>query len=113
ITLDVSYTGLDSQRVRVVVPSGGEEVVRVDLTSETYRMEVFRVSELREGNAMALTEQRNAMNVKNVVATDAFGHSRDGNVAELLVLLPGVVGTMVGNDVRSVMVRGIDSNLGS
>lgn len=113
VTLQVSYTGLDPQEVRVNVPAGGEGAVDVALTSSAYQMAAFQVSELREGNAMALTEQRNAMNVKNVVATDAFGHSRDGNVAELLVLLPGVVGNMVGNDIRSVMIRGMDSNLGS
>ncbi|MGH9895418.1 MAG: TonB-dependent receptor plug domain-containing protein, partial [bacterium] len=113
VTLEVSYTGLDPRQITVIVPGAGERAVDVALTSETYKMEAFQVSELREGNAMALTEQRNAMNVKNVVATDAFGHSRDGNVAELLVLLPGVVGTLVGNDIRTVMVRGMNANLGS
>ncbi|MGH7944814.1 MAG: TonB-dependent receptor, partial [Opitutaceae bacterium] len=78
-----------------------------------HQLEAYKVSELLEGNAAAITEQRNAMNVKNVAATDAFGSLRDGNVAELLVLMPGVVGEMVGNDIRTVMIRGFNANLGS
>lgn len=113
VGLEVTYTGLDPQIVRVSVPPSGERVVDVQLTSKAFKMETFKVSELREGNAMAITQQRNAMNVKEVVATDAFGNLRDGNPAELLILLPGVVGDYVGSDIRSVQIRGFAANLGS
>ncbi len=111
ITLRVTYTGLDPQTIRA--EGTGDRTVEVALTSSTVRMETFKVSELREGAAMAATQQRNAMNVKEVAATDAFGSLRDGNPAELLVLLPGVVGDFVGSDIRSVQIRGFAANLGS
>lgn len=113
VSLEITYTGLDPQIVRVPVPPTGDRVVDVALTSKAVKMETFKVSELVEGNAMAITQQRNAMNVKEVVATDAFGNLRDGNPAELLVLLPGVSGEWVGNDIRSVQIRGFAANLGS
>ena len=112
LTLEVSYTGLDSQTVRVPA-TRNTEPLEIALTSQIHRLEAYKVSELLEGNAAAITEQRNAMNFKNVAATDAFGSLRDGNVAELLVLMPGVVGEMVGNDIRTVMIRGFNANLGS
>jgi len=113
VSLEISYTGLDREVLTVAVPAGAERVVDVALSTKTVKLDTFKVSELREGNAMAITQQRNAMNVKEVVATDAYGHLRDGNPAELLVLLPGVAGEWVGNDIRSVQIRGFAANLGS
>jgi TonB-dependent receptor len=112
VSLTVTYTGLDPKNVQL----GGaqsRENLEIELTSQVYTLEAFKVSELIEGNAAAITQQRVAMNVKNVAATDAFGSLRDGNVAELLVLMPGVVGEMVGNDIRTVQIRGFNANLGS
>ncbi|MGH8017869.1 MAG: hypothetical protein ACREIA_06185 [Opitutaceae bacterium] len=48
------------------------------------------VSSAIEGNAKAMMEQRAAMNMKNVVASDAFGNLSEGNVGELLQYLPAV-----------------------
>ncbi|MSU50303.1 MAG: TonB-dependent receptor [Opitutus sp.] len=112
-TLVASYAGLSSKTVEVEVPSAGVVHVDIALTSEIYAMNAFKVSEMREGNTKALTLQRNAMNPKEVVATDAFGNLSDGNVGELLVLLPGVVGEYVGSDVRTVGIRGFSPDLGS
>ena len=87
-------------------------VRNVALSSDYYKLEAFNVTEAREGSARAIVEQRNAANIKSVVATDAFGNLRDGNVAELLSRLPGLSVLYSSNDIRNVMVRGIDSNLG-
>ena len=111
-TLAVSYPGLDAQQVSVAA-QGGQTIVRnVALSSEYYRLEAFNVTEAREGSARAIAEQKNASNIKSVVATDSFGNLRDGNVAELLSRLPGLSVLYSSNDIRNVMVRGIDSSLG-
>lgn len=112
-TLVASYAGLSSKTVEIDVPPDGAILVDIALTSEVYAMDAFKVSEIREGSAKALTLQRNAMNPKEVVATDAFGNLSDGNVGELLVLLPGVVGEYVGSDVRTVGIRGFSPDLGT
>ncbi|MGH8018747.1 MAG: TonB-dependent receptor, partial [Opitutaceae bacterium] len=111
VVLVVSYTGLETERV-AVTPSEAHSL-DVVLGSNLVQLEEYVVSELREGNAHAITQQKNAINVKEVVSTDAFGNLRDGNVAELLVQLPGVVGEWVSNDIRSVQIRGFSSNLGT
>lgn len=112
-TLEVSYTGLTTQRVPVTASSGQRAVADVALTSDIYMMDAFTVAGLREGQALAITQQRNAANVKNVAATDAFGNIADGNAAEALRLLPGVSAINDENESRFVMVRGIDANLNS
>lgn len=112
-TLEVSYTGLTTKRVPVAPTGGQKVVVNVGLGSDVYIMDKFTVAGIREGQAMAITQQRNAPNVKNVAATDAFGGVADGNPAEALRLLPGVSAINDENESRFVMVRGIDANLNS
>ena len=41
----------------------------------------FTVSSRREGTAKAIMEQRNSMNVKNVIASDTFGDMMENNIA--------------------------------
>jgi hypothetical protein len=68
VTLEVSYTGLTTQRITVLVSAGQRTVRNVEMTSEVYRMDAFTVAGIREGQAAAITQQRNAPNVKNVTA---------------------------------------------
>jgi TonB-dependent receptor len=112
-TLTVSYTGLERQTLTVNVPAGGRVTRQVELSSGIYRMEAFTVSGPREGSAAAITRQREAPNVKNVVAADSFGNIADGNIGDFLQQMPGITAVYVGADVRSVQIRGIDGALNS
>lgn len=112
-TLTISYPGLDSAARTVEVTPGHETHEAVALASEIYKMDVFTVAGEREGNARALTQQRGAENVKNVVASDAFGSLVEGNIGVLLQRLPGVGTQLVGGDIRTVFIRGVDPALNS
>lgn len=109
-TVIVSYTGLDEQRATLMVPAGGSVVRDFALTAEVYRLNPFVVASEREGNALAVTLQRQAPNVKNVLSADAFG-SLAGNPAELLERVTGVVVERVGGDARFISIRGVPGQL--
>jgi len=111
-TLVASYTGLDTQEAPVSVEAGATVTRDFDLTSEIYQLAKVVVAGEREGNALALTRQRLAANVKNVVSADAFG-SLAGNPADLLEHIPGITTDRVGGDVRYIQIRGIDGDLNS
>lgn len=77
-TVVVTYTGYESATTAVTV-TGGEIAVRnfdlrSSLPTDTGRnvvaLDRFTVAAAREGTAKAIMEQRSAMTVKNVVATD-------------------------------------------
>jgi iron complex outermembrane recepter protein len=87
-----SYLGLDEMRTDVAVTAGQLTTRNFDLTSGVYKLEAFQVTGEREGNALAITAQRNAPNVKNIVAMDAYGNLPNMNASELAILLPGVAG---------------------
>lgn len=99
-TVLVSYTGYDTASVSVNVAPGAVATTEVNLTSPLYRAESagdgtvkldkFVVSTEREGNAKAIMDQRQAMTVSNIVASDSLGDIAGGNVGEFLKYLPGI-----------------------
>ncbi len=111
VRLSVSYTGLDSQQVSVALAAGQAATREIALTAQIYAMEKFTVAGEREGNALAITQQRNAPNVKNVISADAFGNIADQNLGNLLMRLPGVAEEILEGEVASVSIRGISADM--
>lgn len=110
-TLVVSYSGLDTARVPIVV--GSADLVKdVELTSDVYQLEKFSVQGVREGSARAIQEQRQSDNPKWVAATDTFGNPA-ANPGELIQRLPGISTDIVGSEVRSIYVRGMGPGFSS
>jgi iron complex outermembrane receptor protein len=110
--LVVSYIGLDPARASVTV-QGGQRVARdFDLTTSIYKLDAFKVAGEREGGAAAITAQRNADNVKNIVAMDSFGNLPNMNAGEVAIRLPGVAGELSNeNLVAGFTIRGIGPGL--
>jgi len=72
------------------------------------KLEAFEVTSEREGNAKALQDQKRSMNISNVVGSEVFGDTAEGNVGEFLKYLPGVDLEYVQNDARGPRLRGMD-----
>jgi TonB-dependent receptor len=117
VSLVVDFTGYRSAAATVRV-TAGETVKRdFELTSSlqpvaadgTVKLSAFVVSSQREGNAKAIMEQRNSMNITNSVSSDVFGDVAEGNVGEFLKHLPGVDYDATDGTVRYVSLRGLGS----
>lgn len=102
----VSYTGFADSTQRVIVtPDTNLEVTLVP--SDTVAMEPFVVSSIKEGQALSITEQRNAPNIKKVTALDEWGVLPTQNVGELAARMPGVTFTTDEDDlVFNISIRG-------
>jgi iron complex outermembrane recepter protein len=108
----VSYIGLDPVRAEVTVTSGGRAERNFDLTTGIYKMDAFKVTGEREGDAAALTMQRNAENLKNVVAMDSFGNLPNMSAGEVVMRLPGVAGSPTDEGLSyGFNMRGMDRAL--
>lgn len=107
----VSYTGLDPATIQVNLAAGQSVHQEISLTAEVYAMAAFTVAGDREGNALAITQQRNAPNVKTVLSADAFGNIADQNIGNLLVRLPGIAEEISEGEIASVSIRGISSDM--
>lgn len=125
VTLAYSFTGMETQTVKVAVTAGGEVVREVSLAnprvaqslrdSDAIVLDAFVVTSERETDAanIAVNEQRYSNNLKNVIAADAFGDVTEGNVGEFMKFLPGVSVDYVAADVRTMSVRGFADNFTS
>ncbi len=88
----VTYLGLDPMRDAVTLSAGQRATRDYDLTTGIYKLEAFKVTGEREGNAAMITEKRNATNVKDVIAMDSFGYLPNMSAGEVVMRLPGVAG---------------------
>lgn len=123
VTLEVLYSGLDPLQVPLTISAGQRTERDVNLNSRdrygaasasgTVKLDAFvlSASKLTEGEALATNEQRFAKNIKNVVATDAFGDVTEGNVAEFMKFMPGVTIEYSDASPNAVAVRGFDPNM--
>jgi iron complex outermembrane receptor protein len=112
VELVVTYVGLDPVRSTVNVTAGQRAERNFDLTSSIYQLEAFKVTGEREGGAAAITAQRNAENVKSIVAMDSFGNLPNMNAGEVAIRLPGVAGNLSDeNLVDGFTVRGVGPGL--
>lgn len=88
-----TYIGLDPVRSQVTLHAGERVVRNFDLTTGIYKLQEFRVTGEREGGAAAITAQRNAPNLTNVIAMDSYGNLPNMSVGEVVMRLPGVAGS--------------------
>jgi iron complex outermembrane receptor protein len=108
----VTYIGLDRVSGEVNV-SGGQRAERnFELTTGVYKLETFKVTGEREGNAAMITEKRNADNVKDVIAMDSFGYLPNMSAGEVVMRLPGVAGSPTDEGLAyRFNIRGMDPTL--
>ena len=107
-----SYTGLETAKGAVNVGAGLRATRDFELGSSVYVLDAFKVAGEKEGNAAAITAQRNADNLKNVVSMDAYGNLPNLNATELAIRLPGVTFGDPGDEVvEQVSVRGMGQGM--
>ena len=112
--LVVTYTGLDPVRQHVDVVPGAPAIRDFDLTAAIYKLEAFKVTGEREGDAAAITAYRNSEHLKNIAATDSFGNLPNMNAGEVAIRLPGIYGELdAGGNLSGFTVRGMASGLNS
>lgn len=108
----VTYIGLDATRRRLVVSAAQTITSDFELTAGIYKLESFKVTGEREGNAAMITEKRNATNVKDVIAMDSFGYLPNMSAGEVVQRLPGVAGSPTDEGLAyRFNIRGMDPTL--
>ena len=109
-----TYTGLAPRSAAVTVAAGGAATLDFDLdaregpgSAAVKVLDPFSVEAERMSiQAIALNEQRNAPNIKNVVSTDEFGDIGEGNLGEFVKFIPGVSTDYSANVGVGISIRG-------
>jgi iron complex outermembrane receptor protein len=118
VTVTATYTGHETATAKVSVTTGSRATRDFELApsrqkgDETVQLNAFVVSEEREGQAKAVAEQKQAMNVKTVMSADNFGDMSEGNIGEFLKYMPGITLDYVETDTRAARMGGMDAKYG-
>lgn len=113
VKIKAEFAGLDALEQTVTVTADATATKDFNLTNSDYSkdailLDQFVVSGEKEGNAKALQEQKNAVNIKQVIAADAFGDVSEGNVGEFMKRMSGVAIDYTEADARSIRIRGMN-----
>lgn len=106
--IEIRYLGFKSKIIDVEVKESDILVLdNIKMEPSTISLnEVIAYGNL-EGQQKALNQQKNADNIKNVVAADQIGRFPDPNVAEALQRIPGANIERDQGEGRYVLVRGL------
>jgi len=109
-TLIVTYVGYSDYSNSVSV--GPDAVTHNAQMSVSYiPMDAVNVSGLAQGQAKALSQQRSANNIKNIVSSDMIERFPDQNVADAIQRLPAVSLETDHGEGRYVQIRGAEAQL--
>ncbi|MEO6568261.1 MAG: TonB-dependent receptor, partial [Opitutaceae bacterium] len=118
VTLVTAYPGHASARAAIAVTAGAALVRDLEIAPVGGRgdglvqLERIFVSGERDGQAKALAEQKNAMNVQTVMSADNFGDTAEGNIGEFLKFMPGVVLDYLETIPRTARIGGMEARYG-
>ncbi len=107
ITLEVEYLGFDPVTQEVDVPEGGIATADIRLESTVFEEALTVQGNWQlQGQARALNQQKNALNIKSIVAADQIGRFPDPNAAEAAQRIPGIALQRDQGEGRYVSIRG-------
>ncbi len=111
-TLKVSYIGYEDFTTQVTV-GPAQPVVHQDAALKVSAVEVQAVvvEGMREGQMRALSQQRTAPNIMNVVAQEMIDRFPDENTADVLKRIPGVYIEASHSGGRFALIRGTSPRL--
>lgn len=111
-TVTVSYLGLAPAIQRVTVVAGGTTTQDFSLSpAGVADVVTVSASPIEAGQARALNDQKNSVNLVNLVASDQIGSFPDANAAEATQRIPGIVVQRDQGEGRYVLIRGTEPRL--
>ena len=111
-TVKVTYVGYNPIEMQLTVPAG--KTLEQDIVlKEGVEMEEVQVKGVFSGQRKALSLQKNAMGVTNVVSTDQVGKFPDSNIGDALKRINGINVQYDQGEARFGQVRGTSADLTS
>ena len=107
VSLTVRYLGYADTTLSVDVKSNELKVLNIALSGRQRNLNNVVITGYTQGQAKALNQQKNADNIKNIVAADQIGRFPDPNAAEALQRVPGINIERDQGEGRYVSVRGL------
>lgn len=108
-TLLLTYVGYE----QLEVPINGRTELNLEMRSDIVAGEEIRVTSYRRGQARAISRQKEASNIINVIDEDLIATFPDPNVGESLKRIPGINIQNDQGEARYVQIRGTSPSFSS
>lgn len=120
VTLTARYPGAEAVKATVNVTPGATATRDFEMAltaarrtgDEVIRLGAFVVETEREGQSKMIAEQKQAINMKQVMSADNFGDMSEQNIGEFLKYMPGITIDYVETDTRAASLGGMDPKYG-
>lgn len=110
--LMVTYIGFKTQTQEVQLKTG--ETVSVDFRLEAgIELNEVVVNGALQGQSKALTQQKNSINITNIISSDQVGRFPDANVGDAIKRIPGINVQYDQGEARFGHIRGTSPELNS
>lgn len=107
------YIGYAPDSVETTIRDRVPATVTFRLAPVTSRLGDLLITATRGGQAAAIAQQQNAVNVTNVVAADQIGRFPDANIGDALKRIPGVSVALDQGEARFGAIRGTEPRFNS
>ena len=116
VEITVGYTGYRDQVASIAVAPGQTMRHDVELTHSTREQAgegeaIVVVAGVLEGDARAIMDQRQSMDIKNNLSTESYGDIADGNPAEFIKYMTGVDTDGTTGSAVNVQLRGLPASM--
>lgn len=113
VVLQVSYIGYIAADFTVNVEDDKTTKTELNLASQSNDMKGITISGIRRGEAVALSNMRNADNIKYVLSEEQIERFPDATVGEAMQRVPGIAMDYSYGLPRNIIIRGLDQSMGS
>lgn len=110
-TITVSYIGFETTETPVVIGNKLQEIQTVLKFRSALGQEVVVATDRLPGQARALNQQRNNLNLSNVISADQIGRFPDANIGDAIKRVPGVTMQNDQGEARNIIIRGMGPEL--
>ncbi|RYF37771.1 MAG: TonB-dependent receptor, partial [Chitinophagaceae bacterium] len=113
-TLSVTYIGYKVSTREIEVTASKATAVEVAMEDGTViGTEVLVLGDRLRGQAKAINQQKNNLNITNIVSSDQVGRFPDANIGDAIKRIPGITMQNDQGEARNIIIRGIAPELNS
>ena len=112
-TISVSYIGYSASEFSVSIEDSKTTTVEFKISASSTDMKGISINGIRRGEAVALSNMRNADNIKYVLSEEQIERFPDATVGEALQRVPGIAMDYSYGLPRNIIIRGLDQSMGS
>jgi TonB-dependent receptor len=112
-SLIISYVGYQPKELKVDIKAGVNELTGQLTEGVTIMNDVLVLGDRLKGQAKALSQQKNNLNITNIVSSDQIGRFPDANIGDALKRIPGITMQNDQGEARNIIIRGMGPELNS